>query len=377
MPLDQALLFLSWLSWIGYAYLLWRWGLFPHRPASFSPTTPQESLPPSLTTSLLIPARNEATTLPRCLDSLLQQKVLPDEILIIDDHSEDGTPAAVRPYLSQRVHLLTLPPTLKGKKAALSLGIQRAQGAILITTDADTVHPPDSIEKLLHPFANPIVQVVGGWIRLQPEESFLNAFQRIELAGVLMLTAGSWRRGEPLTANGALLAYRRKAFEAVGGWGRSQAHPSGDDDLLVQRIRLKYGPLSVAFSEAVVETGAAPTWRAFFHQRLRWLSKRHLYPALWTKVALSILGLAQLMLVVSLFLAPAHSIVAWLFLSLLQSYIARKALLYMQTPLPKPIYWLLTAIVYPFYQTFMIILALWRPSFEWKGRRYGRAAQKA
>lgn len=225
------------------------------------------------------------------------------------------------------------------------------------------------------PFTEPLIQIVGGWIRLTPQDSFLVAFQRIELAGVLQLTAGSWRLGEPLTANGALLAYRRAAFEAVGGWGEAASHPSGDDDLLVQRIRLHFGSEALAFSAAVVETCPALNWHSFLQQRLRWLSKRHLYPAPWTRLGMGIVALAQITLVFALLYEPIHALLAWGMLSSLQGYIARQGFLQAESPLPAWYHWVLTAMIYPFYQVLLILLALLHPSFQWKGRRYAPAAQ--
>jgi glycosyltransferase involved in cell wall biosynthesis len=319
-----------------------------------------------------LPVRNEAPRIADCLESLINQTYLPSEVWIINDHSEDDTLAIAQWYASRFpiFRVLSLPQGLEGKKAALRYGLAHTHAEIVITIDGDTVLESESLRRLVAPFASPRIQVAGGWIRLSPKPGFLNAFQRIEMAGVLMLTAGSWQRGEPLTANGALLAYRRTAFYAVGGWGEATQAPSGDDDLLVHRIVKHYGKRSLAFTSAISETQGASTWQDFFHQRLRWLSKRHHYQIRWTPLALGWIALVQITLPGVLLYDLSLGLGGWLLLSLWQGYIAYKGFYYLKAPLPSWGYWLLTACLYPFYQAVLGIWALCRPRFEWKGRTY-------
>lgn len=359
------------MIWGSYIFLLWRWGHWRPLPSGSAPT--------SLQVAVVIPVRNEAKTLPACLESLLGQTYKPHEIWIVNDHSEDHTLEIAYAYKAQekRIQVLSLPEGVLGKKAALQAAIYRTQADIIVTMDADTVSLPNTLEKLLSPFCDPSIQVVGGWIRLVPEKGLLVAFQRIELSGVLVLTAGSWQRGKPLTANGALLAYRRTAFLEVGGWGNADNHPSGDDDLLVQRIVLRYGAQAIAFSSAITETRAAKSWHTFLHQRLRWISKRHLYPSPWTPQILRLTALAQISLLCALFLFPKHALLAWGLLFGIQAWTAYKGFILTQSPLPSLPYWLLTGILYPFYQAVMVGLAFWGFPFEWKGRLYKKGGAKA
>lgn len=351
--------------WAGYVYLLWRWG-------RWTPPTAPQSTEKRSRIAMLIPARNEAHTLPACLDSLLAQQRPPEEIWVIDDHSQDSTLSVAQAYAARYPHIrvLRLPKDQAGKKAALQYGLQHTSAEIIVTTDADTLHEPGTLAQLITPFTEPKVQVAAGWIRLQAPPTLLGALQQIELGGILQLTAGSWSRGEPLTANGALLAYRKSAFAAVQGWGSATHHPSGDDDILVQRICLHFGREALAFTEAVVETPAAPTWKAFFVQRLRWLSKRHLYPARWTPLGLATLALTQISLPFTVGLWPLVGIPVWILLTLVQVGLVRRSFRCSRSTPPPLWAWVAVALVYPFYQLVLVSLAFFRPSFSWKGRRY-------
>ncbi|MCS6789541.1 MAG: glycosyltransferase [Bacteroidia bacterium] len=342
---------------------MWRWRKYK------SPQTLPGPLPPA---TLLIPVRNEALHLARCLDSLVAQAHLPEKILILDDGSEDKTPFIAQ-YYAQRYPFIVyqrLPAPISGKKAALQMGLQVVNSPIVITTDGDTVHEQDTIRKLLLPFCDEQVQAVGGWVKLRAEPTLLNALQRIEMAGILRLTAGSWSRDFPLTANGAILAYRRAAFEAVGGWGAAQIHPSGDDDILVQRIYARFGAKAISFSEAVVETEPAPSWRALIHQRLRWLSKRSAYPLPFTPWLLRGIALTQMSLIIALMLMPLLGATAWIVLGVIQARFAYKAIRWMRSPSPPLWQWIVVILIYPFYLTLIGLWAILHPSFEWKGRTY-------
>lgn len=75
--------------------------------------------------------------------------------------------------------------------------------------------------------------------------------------------------------NGANLAYRKDVFEEVNGFKGVDDIAGGDDMLLMYKIWKKY-PDRIDYiksREAIVQTNAAPTWRSFFNQRIRWASK--------------------------------------------------------------------------------------------------------
>ena len=101
--------------------------------------------PPSL--SVIVPARNEARSIARCVRSLLAQ-TLPDyELIVVDDRSEDATPAILAELARAHPRLRVvrgeaLPAGWVGKPWALVQGARAARGEWLLFTDADTRHAP-------------------------------------------------------------------------------------------------------------------------------------------------------------------------------------------------------------------------------------------
>ena len=122
-------------------------------------TIPANSVPK---VSVIIPARNEEANLERCLRSLVVQKGVAFEILVVNDASTDRTralPRALPGFASVRslasirflvdVHVLDAPQPLPegwtGKANALVAGEAAARGEWLLFTDADTEHLEGSL----------------------------------------------------------------------------------------------------------------------------------------------------------------------------------------------------------------------------------------
>lgn len=103
--------------------------------------------------SIIIPFYNEAPVLAQCLERLRrieEQLILPCELLFVDDGSRDGGAE----YLAQQtafypqIRLLRLSRNF-GKEAAMTAGLDHAQGDAVIILDADLQDPPELIPKMV------------------------------------------------------------------------------------------------------------------------------------------------------------------------------------------------------------------------------------
>ncbi|MEO6410617.1 MAG: glycosyltransferase family 2 protein [Burkholderiaceae bacterium] len=112
--------------------------------------------------SCVLPAFNEAANLPALLERLI--RVLAEltprwEVLVVDDGSTDTTPAAMLGWVHRPgVRYLRLSRNF-GKEAALTAGIDRAEGDVVILMDADGQHPPELIASMLHAWSEGIDMV--------------------------------------------------------------------------------------------------------------------------------------------------------------------------------------------------------------------------
>jgi glycosyltransferase involved in cell wall biosynthesis len=95
--------------------------------------------------SVIVPVRDGASTLPRCLAAIRAQRFRDYEVVVVDDGSRDGT-AAVAGRLGVR---LLKHPANRGYGAALKTGIRAAAGRDVLICDGDGTYPPASIPLLL------------------------------------------------------------------------------------------------------------------------------------------------------------------------------------------------------------------------------------
>lgn len=156
--MSQTMLIVAITSACVWVYLLLGRGLFwmVHR------TLPAPSEIPSSTASVVavIPARNEAGTIARCVTSLLRQSVRDVQVIVVDDASTDGTAdkalaAAAHLNASDRVTVIPGQPLAAGwtgKLWAVHQGVERASARepdFLLLTDGDIEHGPETLASLI------------------------------------------------------------------------------------------------------------------------------------------------------------------------------------------------------------------------------------
>ena len=110
------------------------------------------------TVSVVIPALNDAAMLEACLRALALQTRRADEIIVVDNGSTDDTADVAR-----RHGAIVVPEPLRGIFPATARGFDAATGDILARLDADSVPPPDWIERIVPPFErNPSLAALTG-----------------------------------------------------------------------------------------------------------------------------------------------------------------------------------------------------------------------
>ena len=116
--------------------------------------------------SVIIPCYNEKQTisiiLKKVIQSLQNYKFLNYEILIIDDHSKDGTDKILKDLSQEEKINVYFHERNLGKGAAIQTAIQHVTGDLIIIQDADLEYDPFDYNKLLLPFFETNADVVYG-----------------------------------------------------------------------------------------------------------------------------------------------------------------------------------------------------------------------
>ncbi|MEO6990331.1 MAG: glycosyltransferase [Candidatus Baltobacteraceae bacterium] len=202
------------------------------RTAAFAPGSedlPQfESDPgklPSL--SVVVPARDEERSVEACLRSLLAQRFLDMEVIVVDDRSSDATPEILRQLAAEFPQLRVvngekLPAGWVGKPWALHQGYGAAQGEWLLFTDADSVHASTGAATALW-FATTLGVDALSIATGQELGSFWERALLPSILGMILFAAGTPAelndplRPERALANGQYLLVSRVAYDALGG----------------------------------------------------------------------------------------------------------------------------------------------------------------
>lgn len=271
---------------------------------------PGNSFVPQTRIAVIIPARNEEDVIGECLKSLLAQDYPKDllQIIVVDDHSDDAT-AAIAESLGVRVLRMADFPHPEGqafKKYALQKGIEAATSAdLIVTTDADCTAGPQWIRTIAAFYQKESPAAIVAPVRYNPTGDWLDVFQTLDFATMQGITAAVNTLGIGTMANGANLAFSKKAFEAVGGYKGTTHLATGDDYLLVHKLQTAF-PGKVGYlkaREAFVATAPQPDMLSFFQQRIRWASKSGKYKDKWLTVQLALVYAVNLALLIAFFAA--------------------------------------------------------------------------
>ncbi|WP_159038492.1 glycosyltransferase [Brumimicrobium mesophilum] len=319
--------------------------------------------------SVVIPFRNEEKNLPELLSSILLQDQFPNEILFVNDHSDDESITIIQTFIDKQKlgNLFSLPVEKTGKKSALAYGVQKAESRYILTLDADVVLNIEYFNSyhLLNSTglsSLPVKMKGKGFLGklFSTEYSFFNAFN--------FLISSIW----PISVSGANLLFDSKLMNYDQQLESHQHLASGDDYFLLKNFRNNNLPIHIRNDHSLsVETAAPNSLKAYFDQRVRWLSKSK-YQVDWVD---SLIGLFVLLYFVGGIIALFSALINGLWLILICVFVLRflidvlvylnysQKLKYSKNVLILPLF----QIVYPILFILVALLAVfYKP--KWKGR---------
>jgi hypothetical protein len=191
---------------------------------------------PLPTVSVVVPARNESTTLPLLLGSLRDLSSPVHEVVVVDDASDDGTSGVAR--AGRAVVLPALPPPAgwTGKAWACHRGARATTGSLLLFLDADVVLTPEALDGLLTLHARH-----GGLVSVQPHHRAVRPYEQLSayFNVVSLMASGAFAGldGSRPMAFGPCLVTSRSDYERAGGHAAVRSEVLDDAMLAVAYTR--------------------------------------------------------------------------------------------------------------------------------------------
>ena len=245
---------------------------------------------PLPTVSAVIPARNEKSVLGECLEALNTQTYIPEEIIIVDDGSTDGT----LEWLTERFqlhfkenyakslvqsNLRVIRKEQSGKADSLNFGWQKAESEVVVTIDADTVLEPDAMLEVCRAFAeDPNLAAAGGVLAPRCEKSgtggIFQFYQTFEYFRSFLERYAWMSFGTLILVSGAFSAFRRTILQKLNGFDKKSMVEDYELIYRLYRDSVSRGlrPNVRVIGSARAVTDAPSNVKNFLRQRSRWFA---------------------------------------------------------------------------------------------------------
>ncbi|GGJ76369.1 glycosyltransferase [Deinococcus aquiradiocola] len=258
--------------------------------------------------SLLVPARDETVNLRRTLPALLSQGA--HEVIVLDDHSTDGTADLARTLGARVLQGAPLPDGWYGKPWACQQLGEAATGDTLIFTDADVTWSEGALPAVLDALdvsGAALLSVLPRPAHLMPGARLLTPLVDAVVLSWLPFPLLRARPAWLTSANGQLMAFRRDAYTRAGGYRAVKAEML-EDTVFARRLKRAGERTSLALGGQAVQV----TMYAGYRDSVRGFSKNAL-PIHAHSRALLLASLAAHLLVYTVpWLLPArHSRAMW------------------------------------------------------------------
>lgn len=178
------------------------------------------------TVSVLVAAKDEERNIQRCASGLLRQDYPRFRLILIDDRSQDRTPALIDALAAAdprvtALHVTELPAGWFGKNNAMRTGVEVAEGEWLCFSDADCEFQSPKLLRAAVGFAQRAgVEFLSVLPRLEAHSFWERVIQPVA-GGVLVFWFPPQKVNDPRSrvayANGAFMLMTRAAYERLGG----------------------------------------------------------------------------------------------------------------------------------------------------------------
>lgn len=242
-----------------------------HKSGAIQPVpSAQDALWPSV--GVLVPARNEAESIGATINLLLQQKYPHMQLIVLDDQSDDNTAHVARTAAgcAPNFRLLCgqpLPPGWMGKNWACSQLAAACGADILLFTDADVQWEAGAVQAVVDAMQRSKADLLSVW----PTQTTISWGERLTVPLMALAVLGylpiqlaqDFYHPLAAAANGQCMAFRRTAYDQIGGH-TSVRGAVVEDVRLAQRIKQHSLQLRMADGNRLLRCRMYSGWQAAF-----------------------------------------------------------------------------------------------------------------
>lgn len=326
--------------------------------------TPKHNTPQPI--SVVVAMHNEENNANQLMDTLTNQSLPIDEIIIVCDHCTDNTKPTIEEYKADRIKILEN-PNQQGKKHALRAGIETASNNYITVTDADCILGNKWNETISTYIATQQPDLLISPVAMKANDnSTIQKLMELEFLCLQVVTFGTAIKQKATMCNGANMTFRKDIYLHHDA---KTEYISGDDMFLLAEIKKKKGNISYIKSSDSLSTTHCPlNIRQYLKQRTRWLRKATGYTDIDVKHLSIIVFIGNATWPVALLLAPIIGITTSI-ICLSAKTISEMYMISTTkdawTCQSKTTDVILLALIYPFTLLTTVILTLTRKKNEW------------
>ena len=218
-----------------------------------------------LKTSIIVPAFNEESRIRKTVESLLNLNYPKEliEIILVDDGSTDNTLNEMKEFSDKAI---VLHKKNGGKASALNIGIEKSNGEIIVSLDADSFVDKNALINMMGYFENEKCVAVTPSMKIWKPKTILQRIQFVEFMFGIFLRKMSAFLGCINVTPGPFSAYRKSFFREHGGYDEKNLTEDIEVALRIQANNFEIENSPNAFSY----TPGPSKFKPLFKQRVRW-----------------------------------------------------------------------------------------------------------
>lgn len=247
--------------------------------------------------SVVIPTKNRFHDIIKCIESILVQALLPDEIVIVDSSDTDELKSNLDDLLHIKITFKYIHAPLSLTQAR-NMGIKESTGDVIIFLDDDVILDKDYIKEIMHVFNNDLEKKVGGVTgNIINTEIKNHSFKHLIGSNIIHILAtifflfkysdgkfqpSGWptfTRSDKITKieclSGANMAFRKEIFNEFKFDENLRGYSFMEDDDIAYKVSRKYQNIYTPFAKLI--HNVSPTARDKAYARMKMMIENHYY----------------------------------------------------------------------------------------------------